>query len=148
MIATTTQLNTAGPALAALEGVHAMTDVTGFGLAGHALEVARGSASVVAIDWAAVPLIDGVRELAQAGFVTGASQRNWAAYGQDVLLADPSDVVTRQLLCDPQTSGGLLVSCTPDALDTVLATFHAHGFDQARCIGDVLAGPQAQLQVR
>lgn len=85
MMAVTTQLNTPGPALAALPGVHAMTDVTGFALAGHALEMARGTACTVEIDWAQVPLLRGVRELAQAGCITGASGRNWAAYGSEVV---------------------------------------------------------------
>src|SRR6187431_1260845 len=80
MIATTTRLNTPGPELAALPGVHALTDVTGFGLAGHALELARGANLSVRIDWARVPLLEGVRELAAAGFVTGASGRNWQGY--------------------------------------------------------------------
>src|SRR3954463_9235379 len=86
MIATTTRLNTPGPELAALSGVHALTDVTGFGLAGHALELARGAKLSVAIDWARVPVLEGVRGLAQAGFVTGASGRNWAGYGAEVAL--------------------------------------------------------------
>ncbi|TDM04929.1 MAG: selenide, water dikinase SelD [Ideonella sp. MAG2] len=86
MIATTTRLNTPGPALAALPGVHALTDVTGFGLAGHALEMARGSGHTVRLDWAQVPLLAGVRALAEQGCVTGASGRNWAGYGSDVAL--------------------------------------------------------------
>ena len=71
-----------GPELAALRGVHAMTDVTGFGLAGHALEMARGARCDVQLDWSTVPLLAGVRDLAGHGFVTGASGRNWAGYGQ------------------------------------------------------------------
>src|SRR5258705_364759 len=86
--ATTTQLNTPGPELAAMDGVHALTDVTGFGLAGHALELARGAKATVAIDWAHVPLLPEVRELAERGMVTGASGRNWAAYRLDVHLPE------------------------------------------------------------
>ena len=78
MIATTTRLNTPGPDLAAIDGVHALTDVTGFGLAGHGLELARGAKAEVHIDWRAVPRLPGVREMAAAGFITGASGRNWA----------------------------------------------------------------------
>ncbi len=88
MIATTTKLNTPGPDLAALPGVHALTDVTGFGLAGHGLEIARGARATVTIDWARVPLLPGVRELAARGMVTGASGRNWAGYGAEVVLPD------------------------------------------------------------
>ncbi len=141
MVATTTRLNTPGPALAALPGVHAITDVTGFGLAGHALEMARGSGCTAEIDWRHVPLLPGVRELAAQGMVTGASGRNWAGYGQDVQL--PSDFAPQDqaLLSDPQTSGGLLVACSPDSVDQVLATFRDQGFGQAAVMGRVAAGP-------
>jgi selenide,water dikinase len=147
MIATTTRLNTPGPELAALEGVHALTDVTGFGLAGHALELARGAKLAIEIDWAKVPVLEGVRELAQAGFVTGASGRNWAGYGADVALPASFADRDKALLTDPQTSGGLLVSCTPESVDQVLAVFRQHGFGQAAVIGRAAAG-EARLTVR
>src|SRR3954469_14105375 len=131
MIETTTKLNTPGPELAAMEGVHALTDITGFGLAGHALELARGAKLDAVIDWAAVPLIEGVRQLAQAGFVTGASGRNWGGYGKSIRLPAGFGDVDQALLSDPQTSGGLLVSCAPGAVDAVLDTFRRHGFAQA-----------------
>lgn len=137
MIASTTKLNVAGPDLAALDGVHAMTDVTGFGLAGHGLEIARGSGCDVLIDWASVPLHAGVRALATQGFVTGASGRNWAGYGERVLLPQDFAAEDRALLTDPQTSGGLLVSCAPSSLDAVLAAFRRHGFDAAAVVGRV-----------
>jgi selenide, water dikinase len=139
MIATTTQLNTPGPELAALPGVHALTDVTGFGLAGHALEMARGSRCEVRLDWASVPLMDGVRSLAGQGFVTGASGRNWAGYGHGVSLPAAFAAEDRALLTDPQTSGGLLVACAPQAVDAVLAVFGRHGFAQAAVVGSVAA---------
>jgi len=138
MIATTTRLNTPGPELAAIDGVHALTDVTGFGLAGHALELARGSAVDVHIDWSQVPLLDGVRELAQQGHITGASARNWSGYGADVQLpAAGFDAMDQALLSDPQTSGGLLVSCAAESLDAVMAVFERHGFAQAAVVGQV-----------
>ena len=143
MIATTTKLNTPGPDLAALPGVHALTDVTGFGLAGHALEMARGARCELHLDWAKVPLLEGVRELAAAGFVTGASGRNWAGYGAEVRLPAGFAEVDRALLTDPQTSGGLLVACEPGALPEVLAVFRRHGFEGAACIGEVRAAPGA-----
>ena len=146
MIANTTRLNTPGPALAALAGVHALTDVTGFALAGHALEMARGSGCTVEIDWKAVPLIAGVRELAAQGMVTGASGRNWAGYGQDVQLPAGFAAEDQALLSDPQTSGGLLVACSPDSVDQVLATFQKQGFEQAAVVGRVTDGP-ARLTV-
>ncbi|ODU08455.1 MAG: selenide, water dikinase SelD [Rubrivivax sp. SCN 71-131] len=148
MVATTTQLNTPGPELAALPGVHALTDVTGFGLAGHALELARGAGCDVELDWPAVPLLQGVRALAAQGFVTGASGRNWAGYGQDIELPPAFAAEDRALLTDPQTSGGLLVSCSPSALDAVLAVFARHGFAQASVVGRVAAksGQAARLR--
>ncbi len=139
MIAVTTQLNTPGPELAALDGVHALTDVTGFGLAGHALEMARGARCQVDIDWAHVPLLAGVRELAVQGLFTGASARNWAGYGQDIDLPGGFEGVDKTLLSDPQTSGGLLVSCVPEAVDAVLAIFQRHGFAAAADIGQIAA---------
>ena len=139
MVATTTQLNTPGPDLAELPGVHALTDVTGFGLAGHALEIARGARCEVRITWAAVPLLGGVRELAAAGHVTGASRNNWAGYGAEVVLPEGFAAPDQALLTDPQTSGGLLVSCAPAAVDEVLAVFRRHGFAAAGVIGAVTA---------
>ena len=137
MIASTTQLNTPGPDLAALPGVHALTDVTGFGLAGHGLEVARGAGATVVIDWAKVPLLAGVRALAAAGCVTGASGRNWAGYGVEVSLPAHFAAEDQALLTDPQTSGGLLVSCAPSALAAVMAVFHRHGFAAVAEIGEI-----------
>ena len=138
MIGITTRLNTPGPDLAALDGVHALTDVTGFGLAGHALELARGAGCTLQIDWAAVPVLAGVRELALQGMVTGASSRNWAAYGHDIDLPAGFSEVDRALLSDPQTSGGLLLSCAPESVAAVLEIFHRHGFDAATVMGEVL----------
>jgi len=146
MIASATQLNTPGPDLAALPGVHALTDVTGFGLAGHALEIGRGAKATVVIDWARVPLLAGVRRLAGQGFVTGASGRNWAGYGDDVVLPDGFAAEDKALLTDPQTSGGLLVSCDAASVADVIAIFRRHGFDTAAEVGQVEAGA-AQLRV-
>ena len=146
MIANTTRLNTPGPLLAALPGVHAITDVTGFGLAGHALEMARGAGVTVHIDWARVPLLPGVEPLAAQGFVTGASGRNWAGYGAGVVLAPGLPATAQNLVTDPQTSGGLLVACTSDTVQQVLDTFAQEGFAHAAVVGRVEAGP-AQLHV-
>ncbi|MEY4652746.1 MAG: Selenium donor protein [Pseudomonadota bacterium] len=149
MIEVTTRLNTPGPELAKLPGVHALTDITGFGLAGHALELARGAQAGITLDWAKVPLLPGVTDLARAGCVTGASERNWGGYGAEVGLPAGFDPVHQALLSDPQTSGGLLVSCTPDTVDAVLATFARHGFGQAAVVGEVTsAGSGPRLRVR
>jgi selenide, water dikinase len=140
LVETTTRLNTPGIALAEMPGVHAITDVTGFGLAGHALELARGAKLGVTIEWSKVPLLVGVTEMARDGFVTGASARNWLGYGAEVELGAALPPLVRELLTDPQTSGGLLVSCTPAAAADVLARFRAEGFDAAAVIGRVDAG--------
>ncbi len=148
MIASTTQLNLAGPALAALPGVHAMTDVTGFALAGHTLELARGAGLTAQIDWPAVPLLPGVQDLASQGTVTGASGRNWMAYGHDVALPHGFPEASQALLTDPQTSGGLLVSCAASSADEVLAVFKQHGFANAAVIGKVLPAGERPLIVK
>jgi len=140
MLASTTQLNTPGKALADIEGVHALTDVTGFGLLGHAREMALGAQLRARIHFASVPLLAGVEQLAADGFVTGASARNWASYQHDVQLDAAITSLQQALLCDPQTSGGLLVACAEDAVDTVLAVFHAQGFAHAAVIGEMLQG--------
>ena len=140
LIATTTQLNTPGIALAALDGVHALTDVTGFGLAGHALELARGAGLTAVIEWSKVPLLEGVEAMVAEGFVTGASGRNWEGYGADVEMAEGLPAGAQALLSDPQTSGGLLVSCSADAVDAVLEIFRGEGFGSAKVVGRTEAG--------
>jgi selenide, water dikinase len=148
MIANTTKLNTPGPDLAAIEGVHALTDVTGFGLAGHALEMARGSDTTVQLDMGRVPLIAGVRALAGQGMVTGASGRNWAAYGNEVQLASGLQAVDQALLTDPQTSGGLLVACAPGAVQQVLDVFARHGFDVAAEVGEIVSAQPGGIRLK
>jgi selenide,water dikinase len=142
LIASTTQLNTPGVQLARLPGVHALTDVTGFGLLGHLLEVCKGSHVHATIHWQAVPLFDAARLLAAAGNVTGGSSRNWTSYGNLVDASRYGDV-ERALLTDPQTSGGLLVACAPEAVDDVMQIFRSQGFARASVIGEVDAGTPA-----
>ena len=144
MLRYTTQLNRVGIALGALEGVHAMTDVTGFGLAGHLLEVCRGSGLSARVNLAQVPFIEAAAKFALDGVVTGASARNWAAYGADVAWAPGAPEWQRHLLTDPQTSGGLLVSCSPEALQHVLNTFQHAGFAAAAAMGGMQARAQGQ----
>jgi selenide,water dikinase len=139
MIANTTQLNTPGAELSELPGVHAMTDVTGFGLAGHALEMARGSSHSVQLNMRQIPLLPNVRDLVEQGMLTGASGRNWSAYGHEIQLATACNGTDQALLSDPQTSGGLLVACAPEAVAEVLALFHKHGFAHAAEVGEITA---------
>jgi len=143
MIATTTLLNKVGADLAADDDVHAITDVTGFGVLGHGLEMARGSKLALAIEADAVPLLADAASLAQQGHITGASHRNWASYGDDIVL--PADLPDwkRHLLADPQTSGGLLVACASQKADTLLRIIRESGCPAARIIGRAEAGAPA-----
>jgi len=146
MIAATTQLNLPGIDLAALDGVHALTDVTGFGLLGHTLEIARASGVAAYLRLADLPWLPGVRQLAEQGVVTGASGRNWASYGDGIRLAPGLAEADRALLTDPQTSGGLLVSCSAEAAPRVLDIFRSQGFGQAAVVGEIRSGtPQVHV---
>lgn len=140
MIASTTQLNTPGKALANIDGVHALTDVTGFGLLGHAREMALGAKLRALINVASVPLLPAVEQLATEGHITGASARNWAGYHQDITLGSNITSVQQALLTDPQTSGGLLVACADDVVADVIKLFHAQGFAHVAVIGELQHG--------
>ncbi|MBS4017248.1 MAG: selenide, water dikinase SelD [Dechloromonas sp.] len=146
MLRWTTQLNTPGPKLAELAGVHALTDVTGFGLAGHLLEICRGAGLGADVNFADLPVIAEALDWLGQGVATGASTRNWASYGEEVEL--PADFAPWQqkLVTDPQTSGGLLVSCAPDCVDAVLDIFRADGFSEARVIGQMRAGSGVSIR--
>ena len=140
MIATTTLLNRVGARLAKDKAVHAMTDVTGFGLLGHGLEMARGSNATLVFEMASLPFLKEAASLAQQGCVTGASHRNWASYGSSVALPRDCTDWQRHLLTDPQTSGGLLVACAPEKAADVARSIVADGYPSARVIGRVEAG--------
>ncbi len=141
MIANTTKLNKPGPALALVDGVHALTDVTGFGLLGHTLELARGAQLSAHINMSSVPLLPDVGQLVESGYVTGASGRNWNGYGHDVTLDSTITPAQQALLTDPQTSGGLLVACDGSSVDKVLSIFRSAGFEHAAVIGEMKTGP-------
>lgn len=141
MVRHTTQLNRVGMRLAEIPGVRAMTDVTGFGLLGHLLEMCRGAGVAAQLNFNDLPVIDAAGVLALEGIATGASSRNWNAYGESVLSPEPLPAWQRVLLTDPQTSGGLLVSCAPEMEADVLAAFRADGFGRAAVIGEFLEGP-------
>jgi selenide,water dikinase len=116
-----------------------MTDVTGFGLLGHLLEMCRGAGLGARIQMSSVPLLQDVTDLAAEGIVTGASARNWASYGDQVRLAPQVRGVAQALLCDPQTSGGLLVACAPEAAAAVMDIFARHRCPEAAPIGSMIA---------
>lgn len=137
MMASVTLLNRVGAELGKDDAVHAVTDVTGFGILGHALEMARGSKVGITLRYSELPLLGQAARLAEEGFVTGASIRNWASYGDEVHLADDTPLWKQHLLTDPQTSGGLLVSCAPDAAERILAKIRSAGYPAVRIIGTV-----------
>jgi selenide, water dikinase len=140
MIDTTTQLNLPGMELANLAGVHAMTDVTGFGLLGHLLEVCRGSRLGAQIEANMLPLLPGVLALAKSGIATGASNRNWQSYDNEVRTLEPLPAYLQAILTDPQTSGGLLVACDLSELPSVQGIFARLGFSEASVIGRMIRG--------
>lgn len=140
LMASTTQLNTPGSWLAQQPDVRALTDVTGFSLVGHTLEMCRGAGLAAQLDFASLPWLDSVEALVTAGFHTGASARNWRAFGSQVTLGSTLPTHAQTLLTDPQTSGGLLIACTPAAAPRLLARLHAEGFAQAATIGHFTAG--------
>ena len=140
MIRYTTKLNTPGVALADMPGVHALTDVTGFGLAGHLLEMCRGAKVQGQLSWKDIPVIPQALEFSRQNVFTGASTRNWAGYGTEVQLDASIEEWQKNLLTDPQTSGGLLLACDPASEQAVLDLFKQHGFEDARKIGQVVSG--------
>jgi selenide,water dikinase len=140
LIASTTKLNTPGMRLGEMESVHAVTDVTGFGLTGHLMEVCRGSGLRAHVRFSDVPLLDAAAVLAQQGHATGASDRNWVSCEASVQLPENAPLWHRKLLTDPQTSGGLLVACSPEAAPSVLEIFAQEGFERAAIIGRLEPG--------
>jgi selenide,water dikinase len=140
MIAVTTKLNTPGTRLGQLDSVHALTDVTGFGLLGHLVEITKGSSVGAKLHWNSVPILPQALGFASEGIATGASGRNWTGYGNRVKLGNGIGEAQKALLTDPQTSGGLLVACAPDACDEVLGIFRAEGFADAAVVGEIVAG--------
>jgi selenide,water dikinase len=140
MIDLTTKLNKPGIVLSQLEGVHALTDVTGFGLAGHLLEMTRGAHLMAQVQWDAIPVVQEAVEHVKADIFTGASTRNWADYGKEIMLASKIALWQQNLLTDPQTSGGLLISCAPEQETEVLSILNLDGFTSAKKIGQFVAG--------
>ena len=143
MVASMTKLNRIGTRLAKDGDVHAITDVTGFGLLGHALEMAQGSKASISINWSALPFLADAASLVQQGCVTGASHRNWSSYGEHIALPADMGDWQRHLLTDPQTSGGLLVACAPARAEELLRLIIGDGYAAARIIGRVTEGQPA-----
>jgi selenide, water dikinase len=146
MLDSTTRLNRVGAPLAELPGVHAMTDVTGFGLLGHLLEICRGSGTGARVRFEDLPILSSARPLAEQGLGPGAIERNWRSYGEEVDVSGELPDWAWRIATDPQTSGGLLVACAPEQADEALALFHDSGFTAARVIGELLGStPRVRL---
>ena len=140
MLESATQLNTPGIRLSEMDGVHALTDVTGYGLLGHLLEILRGSKLAARLNFGTIPVLSAAQHLVEAGYATGASDRNWASYGQSVELPKDWPGWRTKLLTDPQTSGGLLVACDPASAPAVLDIFKREWFQYAAQIGTLGSG--------
>ena len=151
MVGSATQLNDVGRLLPDWPGVHAATDVTGFGLLGHTLELCRGARLCGTLSMGAVPLLPGAEALARAGVATGAAARNWASYGAAVGGAEALEPWRRGLLCDPQTSGGLLIAVARDEAPGALSRLRDAGFGASAVVGTVRdnasSGPGGVIQV-
>jgi selenide,water dikinase len=147
LIATTTQLNAVGQQLGLRERVHAMTDVTGFGLLGHLLEICRGAGLAAVLDFSDVPVLPTAHTLVARNIGPGAVERNWQSYGDDVELDITLPDYAWRILSDPQTSGGLLVACDAREAPAVLGLFRKAGFGHASIIGRLAAGaPRVSVQ--
>ncbi len=145
MVTTMTTLNKIGAELAKNPAVHAMTDVTGFGVLGHGLEMARGSGLKMALRWDALALLPRAADLVREGFVTGASGRNWDSYGHEAVLPAAFEPWQRHILTDPQTSGGLLIACAPTHAASILKQIHSAGYSSASIIGEMADGSGAAV---
>jgi len=147
MVNSMTQLNAVGAEMRDVQGVHAMTDVTGFGLLGHLLEMCRGASLGAEVEFKALPLFTHAQRLAEAGIGTGGAKRNWKSYGHEVDIPAESPEWWRGILCDPQTSGGLLIACSSDSVPQVLTLLRSRNFDDARVVGE-FSGTQPRVRVR
>jgi len=140
MIESTTKLNSIGADLAGMDGVNAVTDVTGFGLIGHLFEVCEGADLAATLDWEKLPILPNALDYAQRGYNTGAANRNWASFGDHVTVPGGMEQWQKNILMDPQTSGGLLVSCPRGRADAVVRLFHEQGYGFAAVVGEMTAG--------
>lgn len=140
MVESTTKLNSIGADLAGMDGVHGVTDVTGFGLGGHLFEMCEGAGLAATLDWDALPILPHALHYAKEGYNTGAANRNWQSFGDNVTVPGDMDQWQKNLLMDPQTSGGLMVSCPPNRADALVALFHEQGYGFASVVGEMSAG--------
>lgn len=118
-------------------GVHSCTDVTGFGLLGHTLEMARGSSSEITIYHDKIPIMDGVKDYAEMGLVPAGAYDNKDTFIKDIAISESLDEVFIDMLFDPQTSGGLLIAVPEEKASDLLIELYANGVDDAVIIGEV-----------
>ena len=147
MLNSMTQLNAVGAEMRDIAGVHAMTDVTGFGLLGHLLEMCRGSSLGAEVEFESLPRFAQARCMAELGIGTGGAKRNWSSYGHEVDLPADAPEWWRGILCDPQTSGGLLIACSSESVPQVLELLRSRKFDSAAVVGEFSAA-SARVRVR
>ena len=140
MMESTTKINSIGPDLAKIKGVHAITDVTGFGLMGHLIEICDGAGLQATVNWGDLPILPSALVYARKGYNTGAANRNWDSFGKRIKVPVAMEQWQKNLLADPQTSGGLLVTCPPDHANKIIALFHEQGYPLAAKIGSMEAG--------
>ena len=131
MIETMSALNFVGASLAKVQGVTAMTDITGFGLLGHAIEMAKGAQLTLELDYAAIPVVEGAKEYLAQRMVPDATYRNWNSYSQMTSFEKGVNVMEAfNLLPDPQTNGGLMFSVAPNAMDEVISLLKQNGLEK------------------
>jgi len=142
------RLNNDGARLMQKYGVRSATDVTGFGLAGHALKMARGSGVTIKLNMSAVPMADGTYSLAEQGCIPGAAFRNLDYTERETLFAEGLDYSLKMIAHDAQTSGGLLMAVAQAKAGELLSELQASGHPEAAVIGVVEAKGDAALVLR
>ena len=149
LIAQLNKLNKVGEAMGAISGVHAMTDVTGFGLIGHLMEMAEGSNLGAIVNYNKLQILDAAKKLLAQRIVPDATYRNWNAYSNEVAFGKGVDVMQAfSILPDPQTNGGLLIAADPAAVNEIQSVFRAFGLaDFIEPIGCMTSKGEKRIQV-
>ncbi len=128
--------------------VHACTDITGFGLIGHTVQLAQNSQAGIIINSNSIPLLPGVEKFAQEGLYPGGSRRNRDFYSPSVKFAADVPEYMRAIIFDAQTSGGLLICLSPDKAETLLNQLNSAGVKEAAIIGEVISEPKGKITIK
>ena len=148
MVNQMTTLNKAGEALGKISGLHAMTDVTGFGLLGHLIEMAEGSNVTAMLEYDQLLFADGVMDYLDQKCIPGGTVRNWSSYGNKVLFRENVTIDAINTLPDPQTNGGLLIAVSEDSVNEIIRVFEEFGLnDFVRPIGKMTAKNEKVVEV-